>query len=65
MSGRQNWINKRSEKKEQDQRIRDSLAESSTPGNTFPEEEDNTPPDLSPIHENLVTAAASTSVNRQ
>ena len=65
MSGRRNRINKRSEKKEQDQRIRDSLAESSTPVVTFPNEEDNTPLDLSPVRENLVTAAASKSIDRQ
>ena len=65
MSGRRNRINKRLEKKERDQRIRDSLAESSTPVDTFPKEEDNTTPDLLPIRENLVTAATSTSVNRQ
>ena len=65
MSGRRNRINKRSEKKEQDQRIRDSLAESSTPVDTFPNKEDNTPSDLSSIRENLVTAAASKSVDRQ
>ena len=66
MSGRRNRINKRSEKKEQDQRILDSLAESSTPVGTVPKEDiqDSTPQDLSPIRENLVTtAAASTSDN--
>ena len=63
MSGRRNRINKRSEKKEQDQCILDSLADSSTPA--VPALEDTTPPDLSPIRENLVTQAASTSVNRQ
>ena len=50
---------------------RSSLAEVSTPvgqraQETIPEEDkDSTPPDLSPISENLVTAAASTSVEQQ
>ena len=47
-----------------------SLANVATPvgqraHKSIPEEDKETPPDLSPIHENLVTEAASTSVNRQ
>ena len=60
MSGRWNRINKRSEKKEQDQRILDSLAESSTPVGTVPKDniQVSTPQELSPIREKLVTTAA-------
>ena len=67
MSGRRNRINKRSEKKEQDQRIRDSLADSSTPA--VPALEDTTPEDviqdskLPPVQEeNIVTAAAASTI---
>ena len=67
MSGRRNRINKRSEKKEQDQRIRDSLADSSTPA--VPALEDTTPQDviqdstLPPVQEeNIVTAAAASTI---
>ena len=68
MSRRRNRINKRLEKKEQDQRILDSLAELSKPVGTVPEDkfQDSTLQDLLPIRENLATtAAASTSDNCQ
>ena len=72
MSGRQNRINRRTEKKEQDQFILDSLAESSTPvepalKDTNPEYDiqESAPQELvPPLRENIVTAAAASTSKR-